>query len=229
MYFGSYSLALIELMKRFLRPGDTFLDVGANVGYLSAVGAGLVGKSGQVHSFEPVPAYFRRLERLIALNPGHNIVATPCAAGETKGTAKAYVTLEPGENTLVPDYAGSETIKECIEVPVIRLDDYIESHGLSHISLIKIDTEGFEFPVLLGLRRFFERSQRLPAIICEIDPRAYPLLGYKPADLTSYMAQYGYRACNALNPARTVELTSLTNVDDVLFSPPSAAGLSRAA
>jgi FkbM family methyltransferase len=229
MYFGSYGLALIDLMKRFLQPGDTFLDVGANVGYLSAIGAGLVGKSGQVHSFEPVPAYFRRLEQLIALNPEYSIVANPCAAGNTQGTAQAYVTAEPGENTLVPEYAEKESVKECIEVPVIRLDDYIESKGLSNVSLIKIDTEGFEFPVLLGLERFFQRTACRPFIICEIDPRAYPLLGFKPADLTSYMAQYGYEARNALSPSKPVDITALTHVDDVLFFPAAAASLQQAA
>ena len=44
MYYGSYALLVIEVMKRLLHPGDVFLDVGANIGYLSAVAAGLVGK-----------------------------------------------------------------------------------------------------------------------------------------------------------------------------------------
>src|SRR5580692_3629744 len=58
MYFGSYAPLVINAMKRYLRPGDTFFDVGANIGYLSAIAAGLVGRNGQVHSFEPVPVYF---------------------------------------------------------------------------------------------------------------------------------------------------------------------------
>ena len=57
MYFGTYQPEVFLLMRRFMRPGDTFVDVGANIGYLSALGMGLVGASGEVHSFEPVPQY----------------------------------------------------------------------------------------------------------------------------------------------------------------------------
>jgi FkbM family methyltransferase len=219
LYFGSYALALIDVMKRSLRPGDTFLDVGANIGYLSAVAAGLVGKAGQVHSFEPVPAYFRRLQKLAELNPEYTIVVNPYASGEKEGTAKAYVSAEPGENTLVPGYTSEDSLKECIEVSVIRLDRYIQSQGLSNIALIKIDTEGFEFPVLLGLRDFFERAECLPTIICEVDPRAERLLGHKPEDLANYMAQFGYQARNVVRQSRRVELSNLSRVDDVVFAP----------
>jgi FkbM family methyltransferase len=219
LYFGSYALALIDVMKRTLRPGDTFLDVGANIGYLSAMAAGLVGKSGQVHSFEPVPAYFRRLQKLAELNPEYTIVANPYASGEKEGTAKAYVSLEPGENTLVPGYTSQDSLKECIDVPVIRLDRYIENKRLNNIALIKIDTEGFEYPVLLGLQEFFERAERLPAIICEVDPRAERLLGHSPEELANYMAQFGYQPRNVVRRSRPVELSTMNRVDDVLFVP----------
>jgi len=221
MYFGSYAIALIDLMQRFLRPGDTFLDVGANIGYLSAVGAGLVSKSGQVHSFEPIPTYFRRLLRLAELNPEYTIVANPCAGGDKEGTAQADVSTEPGENTLVPNFTSKESVKERVEVSVIRLDDYIENKRLTNITLIKIDTEGFEFPVLLGLRKFFERFERLPVILCEVDPRAFAPLGYKPSDLVEYMARFGYQARQVISPSRAVDAAALTHVDDVLFLPPA--------
>jgi len=53
MYLGEYETETVETMKKLLRQGDVFIDVGANIGFLSAVAAGLVG--GQIHSFEPVP------------------------------------------------------------------------------------------------------------------------------------------------------------------------------
>jgi FkbM family methyltransferase len=221
MYFGAYALALIDLMKRFLRPGDTFLDVGANIGYLSAVGAGLVGTSGQVHSFEPIPVYFRRLQRLAELNPNYTIVANPCAAGDREGTAQADISIEPGENTLVPNFTNKELVKDRIDVSVIRLDDYIETKRLTKIVLIKIDTEGFELPVLLGLQKFFERAERLPAILCEIDPRAYTPLGHKATDFPAYMSRYGYRARQVVRPSRPIDVAGLNHVDDVLFLPPA--------
>src|SRR5271170_5006012 len=130
MYFGSYALPLVETMKRYLRPGDVFFDVGANIGYLSAIAAGLVGKEGQVHCFEPVPGYFYRLQRLAELNPGHAIIANARAAGETPGTCTIYVTREPSQNTMVPSYKSAEEVTFTLEVPVMRLDSYIEQHAI---------------------------------------------------------------------------------------------------
>lgn len=217
MYFGSYALLVTEAMRRYLKPGDTFFDVGANIGYLSAVAAGLVGKNGQVHSFEPVPAYFGRLERLVSMNPGHTIIANPCAAGESDGICKIYVTREPGQNTMVSSYQSDFEITSTLEVPVVRLDSYIRDHGIARIAMIKIDAEGYEFPTLKGLQSQFERSKDRPAIICEIAPRAYPLMGSKLSDLAGYMAEYGYSARDLIDGTTPVDLPSLEHVDDVLF------------
>jgi len=217
MYFSSYALLVIEAMKRYLKPGDTFFDVGANIGYLSAIAAGIVGKRGQVHSFEPVPAYFDRLERLVSLNPGHTIIANACAAGETAGRCTIYVTREPGQNTLVSAYQSDLEITSTLAVPVVRLDSYIEEHGIARIAMIKIDAEGFEFPTLKGLQTYFERSKDRPTIICEIAPRAYPLIGKTLSDLGGYMAQYGYTARDLIDASTPVDLSSLGHVDDVIF------------
>jgi FkbM family methyltransferase len=217
MYFGSYALLVTEAMKRYLKPGDTFFDVGANIGYLSAVAAGLVGKSGQVHSFEPVPAYFARLERLADLNPGHTFFANPCAAGDSDETCTIYVTREPGQNTMVSSYQSDFEITSTLEVPVVRLDSYIADHGIARVAMIKIDAEGYEFPTLRGMQSYFERSKDRPAIVCEIAPRAYPLMGKKLSDLSDYMAQYGYIARDLIDGSTPVDLSSLNHVEDVLF------------
>jgi len=219
MYFGSYALLVIEAMKRYLKPGDVFIDVGANIGYLSAIAAGLVRREGQVHCFEPVPVYFERLERLAELNPGHKIVANDCAAGEKRGTCRIYITREAGQNTMVPAYQRAIEITSSLEVPVVRLDSYIEQRGLDHVGLIKIDAEGFEFPALRGLQGYFERTSHRPAIICEIAPRAYPLMGKRLPDLADYMSDYGYAAYDLIDGSTPVELSEIEHVEDVLFLP----------
>jgi FkbM family methyltransferase len=220
MYFGSYALLVIEAMKRYLKPGDVFIDVGANIGYLSAIAAGLVRREGQVHCFEPVPAYFERLQRLAELNPAHRIVPNDCAAGERRELCRIYITREVGQNTMVPAYQPAIEITSSLEVPVVRLDSYIEQRGLGRVALIKIDAEGFEFPALKGLQGYFERTNHRPAIICEIAPRAYPLMGKRPTDLADYMSDYGYTACDLIDGSTPVDLSGIENVEDVLFLPP---------
>lgn len=223
MYFGSYALLVTEAMRRHLKPGDVFFDVGANIGYLSAIAAGLVGKRGQVHSFEPVPEYFERLQNLANLNPGHSIVPNSCAAGETPGSCTIYVTREAGQNSMVPAYQSAFEITSTLEVPVVRLDSYIVGRGIQRVALIKIDAEGFEFPALRGLQGYFEQSKHRPPIICEIAPRAYPLMGRKVSDLTDYMAQYGYKAFDVIDGSTPVDLALIEQVDDVLFLARTAA------
>ena len=217
MYFGSYALLVIETMKRFLKPGDVFIDVGANIGYLSAAGAELVGVRGEVHCFEPVPAYFERLRRLAELNPEYRIVANPCAAGEKPGVSTIYVTREPGQSTLVPRYKTGPEIVTTADVSVVRLDSYIVSRRIGRIALIKIDVEGFELPVLKGLRGYLEQSTHRPAIICEIAPRAYPLMGRRVPELVSFMAKYGYSARDLIDNSTPVDLCEIDHVEDVLL------------
>lgn len=217
MYFGSYAIPLVETMKRYLRPGNIFLDVGANIGYLSAIAAGLVGPTGQVHCFEPVPDYFERVQKLADLNPDYSFHVNYCAAGEQPGRCNIYVTREAGQSTLVADYKTDPEIISTLQVPVIRLDGYLEERGIERVTLIKIDAEGFELPILRGLQGFFRKCSQRPAILCEIAPRAYPLMGRKVSELADYMAEYGYRAHDLIDGTTPVNLEAIHHVDDVLF------------
>lgn len=223
MYFGSYAPLVVAAMKRYLRPGDVFFDVGANIGYLSAVAADLVGPAGEVHAFEPVPVYFERLQRLVELNPAHTIVANCAGASDVIGMGKISVTREPGQNTMVPAYKKSPEIVATLDVPTVRLDAYIESRRIHRVSLIKIDAEGFELPVLRGLHKFLDSTGELPAIICEIAPRAYPLMGISLRELRKFMARIGYCAFDLIDGCTPVNLETIDHVEDVLFLAEAAA------
>lgn len=214
MYFGWYDEEVVKTMANVLKLGDTFIDVGANIGYLSAAGASFVGKIGQVHSFEPALQYFQILERTIRMNPQYKIVVNQCALGEKEGKADFFISKENiGANTITYN----STIEETIEVPVYRLDSYIKKHKLQNITLIKIDVEGFEFPVLKGLCDYFESSTERPIIICEIFPFGYPKFGYSLTDLLEYMKKYGYRAYNIQKLNTEIDFNSPLEDYNVVF------------
>lgn len=223
MYFGSYAPLVVAAMKRHLKPGDVFFDVGANIGYLSAVAADLVGPSGEVHAFEPVPVYFERLQRLAELNPAHKIVANCAGASDAIGMGTISVTREPGQNTMVPAYKKAPEVVATLGVPTMRLDAYIESRKIHRVSVIKIDAEGFELPVLRGLQNFLDSTGELPAIICEISPRAYPLMGLSLKELRKFMARIGYCAFDLIDDRAPVNIEKITQVEDVLFLAEAAA------
>ena len=221
IFFDYYEMSLVEVMKKTLKQGDVFLDVGAHIGYLSAVGASLVGKSGQVHSFEPVPEYFQFLKNLSKINQEYKIIVNNHALGEKSGITKIDCPgpLHGGGSTLVPGLLDINNIPKAktINVQVLRLDSYIEENKLEKISLIKIDVEGFEFPVLKGLENYFKENNHRPIIICEIVPEAYLLLGYSQNQLLEYMGKYGYFAFNILNPRLRVDVTKFKSGAEVVF------------
>jgi len=217
---GYFAEDLVHLMRRYLRPGDVFIDVGANIGYISAQALSLVGKKGQVHAFEPVYAYFCRLEQVKELNPNHSLTANNFALGSTLGSVAIAISKQGniGWNTIVPGFMELENIHETIDVPVKRLDDYLLEKGLDEVKLIKIDTEGYEFPVLLGLSKFFDVSKHKPHIVCEVAPSAFPKLGYQIKDLEAYMKGYGYRFLR-VDTFTELSLVDLAGTTDVLFVP----------
>ncbi len=222
MYFNLYEPLTVAALRRFLSKGDTFVDVGASVGYISWIAAGIVGQKGQVHCFEPSSRDFRKLEEFRLANPDFKIFCRPYALGETEGSADMDVSgLDwVGWNTLVPDFMRKSDYKETVQIQVRTLADYIREHAktLSRIAVIKIDTEGYEFFVLKGLASFLEETAERPAILCEVAPRANGLMGISMQELSSLMARYGYQAYSLLDSRTRVELTDLkVQTTDVIF------------
>jgi len=219
IYFDCYEIPLVEFMKKVLKKGDIFIDIGANIGYLTAIGASLVGKNGQVYSFEPAPQIFNFLKKIAKINPEYKIIANQYALGEKPGLVKMDFAKPPydGGSTIVKNLLNKNIDKETIDVLLIRLDDYIKEKKINKISLIKIDVEGFELPVLKGLENYFKETANRPTIICEIAPGAYPLLGYKREELMDYMRKYGYEAYNIMNPRLRTDIAKFREGTNVVF------------
>jgi FkbM family methyltransferase len=220
MYRGTYQSKVTSLLKRFLRPGDTFIDVGANVGYVSAFGLGLVGKTGHVHAFEPVPRYFDRLRRVQEDNPSFRLDVNGTALGEEPGVASIAVTKLPnmGWNTMVPDFMNPRDVAERVEVPVTTLDAYLDEKQIRRLRLVKIDTEGYELPVLRGFVRTLREMEEPPILIVEIAPGAAARLGASRDDLPRFMRELDYE-CLDVELAARVEVADLQRTTDVTFVP----------
>ncbi len=219
MYLGGYEIETVKILKKHLKPGDIFIDVGANIGYLSAIGAAFVGEIGQVIAFEPVPFYFQHLKKMADNNRNFDIVVNNCGAGDREGITTIYVGNDGniGWNTMVPEFMNKKIIKESVDVPVIRLDKYIDDNRIKKqkISLIKIDVEGYEFPVLKGLELFLNKYR--PVILCELVPAAYHLLGTDLKDFYKYITQFSYKSFNLCY--KSLDIRKLTETTNVLFMP----------
>ena len=222
MYHRVYEVKVVSLLRKYLREGDIFVDVGANLGYISARALGLVGKTGEVHAFEPVPRFYERLQMVQQSNPDYHLYTNSTALGESEALATIAVTnlRNIGWNTMVPGYMRQDTIAEEIEIPITRLDSYLFDKGIANVRLIKIDTEGYELPVVKGVRQYLRNSTQLPVFIIEVAPTAYPYLDASPRDIFELMSAFGYEAYSADLSGR-VDVLSLKVTTNVVFLPRS--------
>jgi FkbM family methyltransferase len=219
MYFGAYEPEEVDLFRRFVRRGDTVVDAGANIGFFTAVAASLAGPEGEVHAFEPVPAYFQRLVALRAANPRHRFQLNNEALGAEESRAEIRVSGAGnlGWNTLVPELMPRESAAATHEVRVRRLDQYLDEHRVERLALLKVDVEGFELPLLRGFTGWLERRSERPAILCEVAPGAYPPQNARLEDLFSLLARFGYRAFSAAKAERPIAASDLRETTNVLF------------
>jgi FkbM family methyltransferase len=217
MLTGSYDIVLCDFLRRHLVAGDIMLDVGANIGYISAVAASYVGPSGEIHGFEPLHECFERLEVLRSLNPEFRLFCNHFALGAAEGVLP--IGFDPaGESrnaTLVP---GQKHPVE-YEVPVRTLDAYIRD-CVAHperIRVIKIDVEGFEFAVLEGLEGWLSTARYRPLIVVEIKPWDLVKIGHSMAELDDFMRRFGYQGYDMVDEDRRIDLATMTEMDVVLF------------
>ena len=139
--------ALGPLLDRVLRRGDGFVDVGANIGVYSCWAARIVGSSGWVHAFEPVPSTFEVLSQHVGQNRlGDTVRVTRAAVGDHSGTLTLYKIA--GASGLTSSYP-REPNSQPVEVPVVTIDSQVT--GGPRPRLVKVDVEGFEQHVLGGM------------------------------------------------------------------------------
>ena len=172
-FYGTpYEPAVTDAIVTALRPGDVFIDIGANIGYFSVLAAQLVGARGGVIAFEPHDGARERLDVIVMRNEAAAIVdVVPIALADAEGDATLFIddgitahsTIEP---TLSPMRHVS-ALRPLAVVPVTSLDVWMAGHpGLaSRVCCIKIDVEGAEARVLAGMTQML-RTRDL-TILCE--------------------------------------------------------------
>jgi len=174
-----------NLLHLLLRDGDTFLDVGANIGTLALTASGIVGSAGRVYAIEPHPRTFPSLKSNIALNKRGNITAINVALGADSGTILFSDRADDSQNAVIHS---SELQSQFLEVPVQRMDDL--PLGKAPITLLKIDVEGYEKLVLEGGP---ETLARTSYIYLEAYDRFFARYGYTCIQLWELLREHGFQ------------------------------------
>jgi FkbM family methyltransferase len=155
--YGEWCEFEIQLLARFIRPGDIVIDAGANIGTHAIAFANLVGAAGLVHAFEPQRRNFLMLAGNVALNSLNNVVCHQKAVGESNGEIGLPPLPPPGTYFNFGAVSLSRGSASGENVPLVTLD----SLNLTACRVIKIDTEGMEPQVLSGARALVERCRPL--------------------------------------------------------------------
>ncbi len=180
---GTYEKGTIQLLNQFLKPGSTFLDIGANIGLMSSIASKIVGTEGKVLAVEANPKTIEILQHNLALNKAENVSILPFALGSEKGSALLFENwnVNRGGASLL-----SQDQEVGIEVPMDKLDDIFEN---DKIDLIKIDVEGFELEVLKGGIELLKKQ--LPILIIEVSEQRENEAGVTPKEIANFVRSLG--------------------------------------
>ncbi len=188
-WLGSYECSKRRILETLIRPGHVVYDVGANVGFYTLLSSVLVGPSGHVVAFEPLPRNLAYLRRHIELNRLGNCTVLPLGVARRSGRSRFHEGTNPS--------TGSLAATGGLEVSVCSLDELLTASAIPKPDIIKMDIEGGEADALRGSIRLLADCRPLVLLATH---------GAKPhADCLALLRELGYKLKSI--DSRTVEAT----------------------
>lgn len=197
---GVYDIVTTNFLRKVIRPGDVFLDVGANCGALTLVAASVIS-DGKIYAFEPGAAIRSRLQANIDGNSQLKdlIEVVPLGLGLTKSQLFYHEDQNYRGN-------GSLHINYGVPVEMISLDEWVLQENISKIDVIKIDVEGMEYDVLLGGKATLEKFR--PLIYFETLELFYGNKQFKIRDIYEFLTNLEYKIVRPTSPHLEVSFAS---------------------
>jgi FkbM family methyltransferase len=192
-FMGHYEPQETVLMLHLLRPGMTFVDVGANWGYFTLLAADIVGPSGRVIAFEPHPELFDQLQGNVQRNDLTWVTPVEVAVADVDGEMILAGFDERQSNWGVSRLVTrSGTTSTEFRVETRLLESMLDHHGVFEVDLLKMDIEGAESLVLPTMSKGLLNA-RYKCILLELHPEALKEGGLLPWDLIHKLLGFGYR------------------------------------
>jgi FkbM family methyltransferase len=146
---GAFEPHMVELFDTLVKPGDTVLDIGANIGCTSI----LFGSRAQrVVSFEPSPTTFAFLQKNVQASGLQNIDTRNVGLGKTAGRFELTFSVDNRSGGFVSNQMQASAGHQVEAIEIVQGDSFLNEAGLGRVDFIKIDVEGFERDVIEGLR-----------------------------------------------------------------------------
>lgn len=217
--FGAYELPTVKFIRSYLKPGDTAIDVGGQIGYLSLVMATSADRKVSVLSFEPEHDNIRRFKANVALNELRNVELIEQAAGSSVGTLKLYLSADSNAGTHSTIRENENVSDKFIEIPCTTIDHEIQQRSLKRVDLIKIDVEGGEIDVINGALNTLTSMQ--PVLITELGDALQKARGITTDEFKTFLSELGYE-CYKINEDGTLTISPVGEyhlMDNVVFVP----------
>ena len=234
-YFGVWEPNLTAWIESRLRPGDCFIDVGANVGYFSLLASTLVGQSGKVVSIEALPRTFEVLTRNLHVNRARNVRSINVAVWDKEETVTFFSSRDTinGTSTAMPTRAERWKLDRRCDVRAAPLSSILSPDEAAAARMVKIDVEGAESRVILGLGSLLERGRGDLEVVIEVSTAAFEDVAsfFRKRGFFPYHMENDYSvACYvgrhaAKKPARLEVAPNGVEEVDVVFSRVDAASL----
>ncbi|MGO9449517.1 MAG: FkbM family methyltransferase [Candidatus Binataceae bacterium] len=187
-YLGCHEEAQIQMLRRWLRPGMTVVDVGANLGYYTALFASSVGPRGTVISVEPAPQIYARLSTMVQENRLAQVRTINAALSDKSGWLELHVA---SPSNFSPTAANMDSPCATMKVPARTLDDLLGENRIQAVDLVKLDTMGHEPLALAGAARTLA-EHKIKNILCEFYWYWLQQHGYSVEDLWRTLLDAGF-------------------------------------
>ncbi|MDY7024402.1 MAG: FkbM family methyltransferase, partial [Cyanobacteriota bacterium] len=186
---GTYELPIQQALEKYLKPNSVFYDIGANIGFFTVIAAQLVGESGRVYAFEPVPKNADRIRHNAEINEFSQVTVFEKAVAASAGTAELLLAHHSGGATLAsagtpPDLRGK------MDVELVSIDELISAQKIQPPTIVKIDVEGAEIAVLQGMIQTLKQFK--PILIYEVDDGDKTAFDTKNQELETFITALGY-------------------------------------
>ena len=197
----SYENFTTDFIKTKINPGDTVLDIGANIGYFTVLFSEWVGKKGKVFAFEPEERNYHLLKKNIHIDDCKNVVLEQKAVSEKRGKLRLFLNEE---HKGAHSFTSTKDNENFIEVETVSLNGYFYRKGIN-VDFIKMDIEGAEPKALRGAEELFSRTSNLRGIF-EFNPYLLKMAGENPLEFLSKFITWGYKLYRINSKGKKVKI-----------------------
>lgn len=206
---GVYEPFILDVIGKVLKPGQSFYDIGGNVGMMAIETCQMFNDEVDIYCFEPQLELARHIAISASLNHFKSITVYNCLLDESEGERNLHVPAHSIHASMVARSSSVRVEKRA----AYRLDDLVSEHGLRPPDLIKIDVEGAELRVFKGAKDVLNRYK--PTIIFEADSNVLRF-DYKAKDLINLLYECGnYHFSLIEGDGSASRLTEITDFDNL--------------